>query len=73
VVVRAGKDRMRAEKELNRLIALGDDDRRLSFEERQIDLIYVWREVNYKLWQHGVDLETRRRYVNGGLRGFCWS
>ncbi len=28
---------MRIEKELNRLIALGDADRRLSFEERQID------------------------------------
>ena len=65
VVVRTGKDRMKTEKELNRLIALGDADRRLSFEERQIDLIHVWREVNYKLWQHGVDLETRRRYVNG--------
>ncbi|WP_456468249.1 hypothetical protein [Archaeoglobus sp.] len=43
---------------------VGDADRRLSFEERQIDLIHVWREVNYKLWQHGVDLETRKRYVN---------
>ena len=65
VVVRTGKDRMRTEKELNRLIALGDADRRLCFKERQIDLIHVWREVNYKLWQHGVDLEKRRRYVNG--------
>jgi len=55
---------MRVEKGLNGLIALGDADRRLSFEERQIDLIHVWREVNYKLWQHKVDLETRKRYVN---------
>ena len=44
---------------------VGDADKDLScFEERQIDLIHVWREVNYKLWQHGVDLETRKRYVN---------
>ena len=27
-------------------------------------MIHVWREVNYKLWQHGVDLETRKRYVS---------
>ena len=40
-------------------------DRDLScFEERQIDLIHFWREVNYKLWHHNVDLETRRQYVN---------
>ncbi|AIG96959.1 hypothetical protein [Archaeoglobus fulgidus] len=44
---------------------VGDADRDLScFEERQIDLIHIWREVNYKLWQHGVDLETRKQYVN---------
>ena len=37
VVVRAGKERMRTEKELNGLIALGDADRRLNaFKERQI-------------------------------------
>jgi len=24
----------------------------------------VWREVNYKLWQHGVDLKIRKQYVN---------
>lgn len=46
-------------------VIVGDADRDLScFEERQIDLIHVWREVNYKLWQHGVDLEVRKRYVN---------
>ena len=54
---------MRTEEELNGLIALGDADRRLNFKERQIDLIHVWREVN-TAWQHKVDLETRRRYVN---------
>ena len=48
---------MRTEEELNGLIALGDADRRLSFEERQIDLIHVWREVNYKLWQQGLILK----------------
>jgi len=58
------------EKELSGLIALGDADRRLSFKERQIDLIHVWREVNYKLWQHNVDLETRKRYVNE-VKGIC--
>lgn len=46
-------------------IVVGDADRDLScFEERQIDLIHVWRGVNYKLWQHNVDLETRKQYVN---------
>jgi len=35
-------------KELN-VIALGDADRQLKAKERQIDLIHVWREVNYKL------------------------
>jgi len=46
-------------------VLVGDADKDLScFEERQIDLIHVWREVNYKLWQHGVDLETRKKYVN---------
>ena len=46
-------------------VVVGDADRDLScFKERQIDLIHVWREVNYKLWQHNVDLETRRQYVN---------
>ena len=65
VVVRVNREeRMRTEKELSGLIALGDADKRLSFEERQIDLIHVWREVNYKLWEHKVDLETRRQYVN---------
>ena len=65
VVVRVNREeKMRMEEELSGLIALGDADRRLSFEERQIDLIHVWREVNYKLWQHNVDLETRKRYVN---------
>jgi len=64
VVVRVNRgERMKTEK-LKGLIALGDADRRLSFEERQIDLIHVWREVNYKLWQHKVDLETRRQYAN---------
>jgi len=29
-----------------------------------IDLIHVWREVNYKFWQHNVDMEARKRYVN---------
>jgi len=44
---------------------VGDADKDLNcFEERQIDLIHVWREVNYKLWQHNVDLETRKQYVN---------
>mgnify|MGYP000442139024 CR=1 FL=1 len=43
VVVRAGKERMKTEKELNGLIALGDADRQLNaFKERQIDLIHVW-------------------------------
>ena len=65
VVVRVNREeRMRMEEELSGLIALGDADKRLSFKERQIDLIHVWREVNYKLWQHNVDLETRKRYVN---------
>jgi len=65
VVVRVNREeRMRTEKELNGLIALGDADRKLKAEERQIDLIHVWREVNYKLWEHKADLETRRQYVN---------
>ncbi|MBO8180765.1 MAG: transposase [Archaeoglobus sp.] len=65
VVVRVNKEeRMRVEKELKGLIALGDADRKLKAEERQIDLIHVWREVNYKLWEPKVDLETRRQYVN---------
>ena len=38
---------MRVEKELSGLIALGDADKRLSFEERQIDLILE------RLIQHG--------------------
>ena len=43
---------------------MGDADKDLNcFEERQIDLIHVWREVN-TAWQHGVDLETRKQYVN---------
>lgn len=64
VVVRVDREeKMRTEKELSGLIALGDADRRLSFEERQIDLIHVWREVNTAR-QHKVDLETRRQYVN---------
>jgi hypothetical protein len=65
VVVRVNREeRMRTEKELDELIVLGDADRRLNFKERQIDLIHVWREVNYKLWQHGVNLDTRKKYVN---------
>ncbi len=65
VVVRVNREeRMRTEEELNGLIALGDADRRLKAKERQIDLIHVWREVNYKLWQHNIDIETRRKYVN---------
>ena len=64
VVVRVSREeRMKTEEELNGLIALGDADRRLNFKERQIDLIHVWREVN-TAWQHGVDIETRRKYVN---------
>ena len=44
---------------------VGDADKDLScFEERQIDLIHVFREVNYKLWQHGVELSVRKQYVN---------
>jgi hypothetical protein len=50
--------------ELDELVVLGDADRRLKAKERQIDLIHVWREVNYKLWQHGVNLDTRKKYVN---------
>ena len=46
------------------LVVLGDADRKLKAKERQIDLIHVWREVNYKLWQHGVELDVRKRYVN---------
>jgi len=42
---------------------VGDADRRLNFEERQIDLIHVWREVNTAR-QHNVDLKTRKHYVN---------
>jgi len=66
VVVRGNKsyEEIRDELSLHSLIAVGDADKRLSIFERQIDLIHVWREVNYKLWQHGVDLETRKQYVN---------
>ena len=43
---------------------VGDADKELGcFEERQMDLIHVWREVNTAR-QHGVDLRTRKRYVN---------
>jgi len=62
VVARVNREE-KTEKELSGLIALGDADRRLSFEERQIDLIHVWREVNTAR-QHKVDLEARRQYVN---------
>ena len=64
VGVNEGYKEMKEEYNIN-VVVVGDADRDLScFEERQIDLIHVWREVNYKLWQHKVDLETRRRYVN---------
>ena len=64
VVVKAGKkERKRAERKLRGLIALADTDTRLKFKERQIDLIHVWKEVNYKLWEHSVDLKTRKQYV----------
>jgi len=65
VVVRVGKERMEMERKFNGLITLGDADRKLNAFKRQIDLIHVWREVNYKLWKHNVDMETRKRYVNG--------
>jgi len=26
--------------------------------------IHIFREVNYKLWEHGVNLKTRKEYVN---------
>jgi galactose-1-phosphate uridylyltransferase len=56
-------EKMKEEHDI-RAIAVGDADKDLNcFEERQIDLIHVWREVNYKLWEHEVDLETRKRYV----------
>ena len=46
-------------------LVLGDADTDLKcFDERQIDLIHVFREVNYKLWEHGVDLDTGKEYVN---------
>jgi len=64
VVVRVNRsyEEIREDLNLHGLIALGDADKRLSiFEERQIDLIHVWREVNYKLWEHGVELSVRRR------------
>ncbi|RLI85284.1 MAG: hypothetical protein DRO98_07245, partial [Archaeoglobales archaeon] len=65
VGVNEGYQGMRERYEI-RAAVVGDADKDLNcFEERQIDLIHVWREVNYKLWQHGVDLETRKRYVNG--------
>lgn len=66
VAVRVNRsyEEIREELNLQGLIALGDADKRLSIFERQIDLIHVFREVNYKLWQHKVDLETRKRYVN---------
>jgi len=64
VVVRIGRrERKRTGRKLRGLIALADTDTRLNFKGRQIDLIHVWKEVNYKLWEHGVDLETRKRYV----------
>jgi len=59
VVVRVSREeRLRTEKELEGLIALGDANRRLSFEA---DLIYVRREVNTAR-EHKVDLETRKQY-----------
>ena len=46
-------------------MVLGDADTDLKcFDERQIDLIHVFREVNYKLLEHGVDLDRRKEYVN---------
>jgi hypothetical protein len=60
-VVVSCRERMQ---EKDGLIVLGDADRKLKAKERQIDLIHVWREVNYKLWQHGVELDVRKRYVN---------
>ncbi|HID43375.1 MAG TPA: hypothetical protein EYP30_06340 [Archaeoglobaceae archaeon] len=33
------------------------------FKERQMT-IHIFREVNYKLWEHGVNLKTRKEYVN---------
>ncbi len=65
VVVRVNSYDIGEELDLHGLIALGDVDKRLNiFEERQIDLIHVFREINYKLWQHGVELSVRKQYVN---------
>ena len=64
VGVKEGYKKMKENHDIKATV-VGDADKELGcFEERQIDLIHVWREVNYKLWQHGVDLETRKRYVN---------
>ena len=41
---------------------MGDADRKLNALKRHRS--DPWREVNYKLWQHNVDMETRKRYVD---------
>ena len=66
IAVRVNRSYEDIRKELNlNGIALSDADTNLKcFKERQIDLIHVFREVNYKLWEHGVDLKTRKEYVN---------
>ena len=70
VIVGVNEGYKEMEKHEIKAIVVGDADKDLScFEERQIDLIHVWGEVN-TAWQHKVDLETRKRYVNE-VKGFC--
>ncbi len=40
------KERMRMEKELRGLIALGDADQKLKAKDRQIDLIHMTKNLN---------------------------
>jgi len=66
IAVRVNRSYEDLKKELNLDgLVLGDVDTDLKcFKERQVDFIHVFREVNYKLWEHGVDLDTRKEYVN---------
>ncbi|MFO7966584.1 MAG: transposase, partial [Archaeoglobaceae archaeon] len=54
-------------------LGVGDAAKELRcLDDRQIDLIHVFTEVNYKLWEHGVDLNTRKWYVNEVRKVLLW-
>ncbi len=74
IEVRVNQEHEQIKKELNLdEIAIGDAAKELQcFDERQIDLLHVFTEVNHKLWEHGVDLNTRKWYVNEIRKTLLW-